>query len=196
MTNPIDGPVRPTEPGRIAEPYQPAEHEADPSVPVPPPWQPSGSNEAHSRPMAPPDARDGTVPDGTVRDGTVRDSTAPPAGIAPQRIPAPGFDRKGHVRLTRVSGVWIGLIGAAIFLILLVIFIAQNSRKVPLHLFGWHGNFSLALTIVVSAVVGVLVVALPGSVRIFQLRRALRKNVPGGTVPDGKIKADKAKRRR
>jgi uncharacterized integral membrane protein len=111
-------------------------------------------------------------------------------------MPAPGFDRKGHVRRTRVSGVWIGLIGGALFLILLVIFIAQNSRKVSIHFFGWHGNFSLALTILVSAVVGVLVVALPGTVRIFQLRRALRKNVPGGTVLDGKINEDKAKRRR
>jgi uncharacterized integral membrane protein len=98
-------------------------------------------------------------------------------------VPAAGFDGKGRVRRTRVSGVWVGLIAAAVFLILLVVFIAQNSRRVPIHFFGWHGNFSLALTILVSAIVGVLLVALPGSVRILQLRRALRKNVPGGTQP-------------
>jgi len=101
--------------------------------------------------------------------------------VEPKR-PAPGFDQKGRVRRTRVSGVWIGLIGTALFLILLIIFIAQNSRQVPLHFFGWSGNFSLALTIVLSAVIGVLLVAIPGSVRILQLRRALRKNVPGGTT--------------
>ncbi len=95
---------------------------------------------------------------------------------------APGFNERGHVRRTRVSGVWIGLIGTAVFLILLVVFIAQNSRQVSLHFFGWHGQFSLALTIVLSAVIGVLIVAIPGSVRIVQLRRALRKNVPGGKI--------------
>lgn len=105
----------------------------------------------------------------------------PQAEVEPKR-PAPGFDQKGRVRRTRVSGVWIGLIGTALFLILLIVFIAQNSRQVPLHFFGWSGNFSLALTIVLSAVIGVLLVAIPGSVRILQLRRALHKNVPGGTT--------------
>ena len=74
--------------------------------------------------------------------------------------------------------MWIGLIGTAIFLIVLIVFIAQNSRKVSIHFFGWQGQFSLALTILLSAVIGVLLIAIPGSVRILQLRRALRKNGP------------------
>ncbi len=94
--------------------------------------------------------------------------------------PAPGFNEKGHVSGGRVSGVWVGLIATAIFIILLIIFIAQNSRRVAIHFFGWHGQFSLALTVLLSAVVGILLVAIPGSLRILQLRRALRKNVPGG----------------
>jgi uncharacterized integral membrane protein len=100
---------------------------------------------------------------------------APAAGT-----PAPGFNDKGHVRATKVSGVWIGLIATALFVILLIIFVAQNSRRVTIHFFGWHGQFSLALTILLAAVVGVLLVAIPGSLRILQLRRALRKNVPTG----------------
>lgn len=104
---------------------------------------------------------------------------APEPGEDQPVRPAPGFDQKGKVRRTRVSGVWIGLIGTALFLILLIVFIAQNSRQVPLHFFGWSGQFSLALTIVLSAVIGILLVAIPGTVRILQLRRALRKNVPG-----------------
>jgi uncharacterized integral membrane protein len=105
---------------------------------------------------------------------------APVAGAPVATTPAPGFNERGHVRTTKVSGVWIGLIATALFLILLIIFIAQNSRRVSLHFFGWHGQFSLALTIVLAAVLGVLVVAIPGSLRILQLRRALRKNVPTG----------------
>ncbi len=92
--------------------------------------------------------------------------------------PPPGFDERGRVRSGRVSGAWVGLIATAFFLILLIIFIAQNSRRVTLHFFGWDGRFSLALTILLSAVIGVLLVAIPGSLRILQLRRALRKNGP------------------
>jgi uncharacterized integral membrane protein len=106
-------------------------------------------------------------------------AATPAAGAEPGPAhPAPGFDDRGRVRASKVSGVWVGLIGTALFLILLVIFVAQNSRKVSLHFFGWHGQFSLALTILLSAVIGVLLVAIPGTVRIVQLRTALRKNGP------------------
>jgi len=113
---------------------------------------------------------------------------APAAGavdpVEPATHPAPGFNERGHVQATKVSGVWIGLIATALFVILLIIFIAQNSRRVTIHFFGWHGQFSLALTILLAAVLGVLLVAVPGSLRIVQLRRALRKNVPGGRSLD------------
>ena len=117
-----------------------------------------------------------------------REPLAAPAAGAPvsggrgagSGAPAPGFNERGHVRATKVSGVWIGLIATALFIILLIIFIAQNSRPVTIHFFGWKGQFSLGLTILLSAVVGVLLVAIPGSLRILQLRRALQKNVPGG----------------
>ncbi len=102
-----------------------------------------------------------------------------PSGAPERSRPAPGFTESGHVKNTRTSGVWIGLIATALFLILLIVFIAQNSRKVSIHFFGWHGQFSLALTILFSAVIGVVLVAIPGTVRILQLRRALRKNGPG-----------------
>ena len=105
--------------------------------------------------------------------------TAIPAAVPATTTPAPGFDEHGRVKTSRTGGIWVGLIGTAVFLILLIIFIAQNSRRVSLHFFGWHGQFSLALTILLSAVIGILVVAIPGTVRILQLRRALRKNGPG-----------------
>lgn len=104
----------------------------------------------------------------------------PVASAAGRGTPAPGFDQKGHVRRTRAGGAWIGSILTALFVILLIIFIAQNSRRVAIHFFGWHGQFSLALTILLAAVLGMLLVAIPGSLRILQLRRALRKNVPSG----------------
>jgi len=87
-----------------------------------------------------------------------------------------GFDRKGRVRRTRTSGIWIGLIIGAIFLALLIVFIAQNSSEATVHFLGWSGQFPLWLAILFAALAGMLLVAVPGTVRIFQLRRSLRRN--------------------
>ncbi|PRZ44085.1 putative integral membrane protein [Antricoccus suffuscus] len=95
---------------------------------------------------------------------------------------APGLDRHGRVRRTRTSGIWVGLILSAIFLILLIVFIAQNSHQASVHFFGWDGNFPLGLTILFAAIAGMLLVAIPGTVRILQLRRNLRKNAPHPTI--------------
>lgn len=140
-----------------------------------------------NRPAEYPQDGGAPAPSGSVGGDPARLPGEPvaPEPNAPSRgesRPAPGFNEKGHVRRTRVSGVWVGLIATALFLVLLVIFIAQNSRRVSIHFFGWHGQFSLALTVLLSAVIGVLLVAIPGSVRILQLRRSLRKNVPGGRI--------------
>lgn len=87
------------------------------------------------------------------------------------------MDERGRVRRGRVSAIWVGLIAAALLLIALLIFIAQNSATVDIHFLGFSGHLSLAVAILAAAVVGVLVVAIPGTARIVQLRRALKKNV-------------------
>jgi uncharacterized integral membrane protein len=92
--------------------------------------------------------------------------------------PAAGFDHSGHVRRGRVSVIWVGLIAAAVFLILLVIFIAQNLATVSLHFLGLSAHVPLGLTILIAAIVGLLIAAVPGSIRILQLRRALKRNTP------------------
>jgi uncharacterized integral membrane protein len=108
----------------------------------------------------------------------VSETATPQTAAARNEPPAPGFDERGRVSRGRVSRAWVGLIGTAIFLILLIIFIAQNSHPVSVHFLGWSGRFSLALTILASAIAGLLLVAIPGSLRILQLRRALRLNGP------------------
>jgi uncharacterized integral membrane protein len=87
----------------------------------------------------------------------------------------PGLDRKGHVRRTRVSGVWIGLITAAVVLVLLIIFIAQNTSRASIHFLGWSGHLSLGLLMLIATVCGLLIAALPGTIRILQLRRSLKR---------------------
>jgi uncharacterized integral membrane protein len=103
----------------------------------------------------------------------------PGPGQAPV-TPPPGINSKGKVRRTRASAWWVGLLIAAVILVALVIFIAQNSATVAIRYLGVDGHVSLAIALVLSAVAGILLVAIPGTARMIQLRRALKKNA-GGT---------------
>jgi len=107
----------------------------------------------------------------------VAEQPAQPGAAEGPETPArhPGLDSKGHVRRTRVSGVWIGLITASVVLVLLIIFIAQNTSRASIHFLGWSGHMSLGLLMVIAAVCGLLIAALPGTVRILQLRRSLKR---------------------
>jgi uncharacterized integral membrane protein len=103
-------------------------------------------------------------------------ATSSPQHAAPsERAPA-GLTRQGRVRPTRVSALWIGLIVAALLLLALLIFIAQNSKEVAIRYLGFNGHISLAVALLLAAVGGVLLVAIPGTARIIQLRRALKKS--------------------
>ncbi|PZS36967.1 MAG: DUF1049 domain-containing protein [Pseudonocardiales bacterium] len=86
------------------------------------------------------------------------------------------MDERGRVKRGRVSAIWVGLIAAALLLIALLIFIAQNSKTVAIRFLGFSGHISLAVAILAAAIVGVLVVAIPGTARIIQLRSALKKS--------------------
>jgi len=112
------------------------------------------------------------------------DATAvpPPATAEPAaRDERPrGLDEHGRARGGKVSALWIGLIVAALLLVLLLIFIAQNSKTVPIHFLGVSGHISLAVALLLSAVVAALLVAIPGSVRIYQLRRLVRRTARSG----------------
>ena len=119
-------------------------------------------------PDEPTAARPDTTPDRTT------DRPAVPAD--PPAAHTAGLDSRARVKATRASGLWIGLISAAVLAVLFLIFIAQNSNKVTINFLGFEGELSLAISLLLSAVIGALVVAVPGIVRITQLRHALRKN--------------------
>jgi uncharacterized integral membrane protein len=85
------------------------------------------------------------------------------------------LDGRGRVRRTRISGVWIGLVAAGVFLILLIIFIAQNLNDAPIHFLGLNGQVSIELPLLLAGVCGLIIAALPASARIWQLRKALKR---------------------
>ena len=73
---------------------------------------------------------------------------------------------------SRISGLWVGLVLSAVVLVFLLVFILQNRDPVQINFLGWTGVLPGGVALLFAAVAGVLLVALPGSVRILQLRRA------------------------
>jgi uncharacterized integral membrane protein len=97
----------------------------------------------------------------------------PPATTAPQHaVPL----RSHKVHRTRIGGTWVGLGVAAIVLLLLLIFILENGKRVDIGYFGAHGHLPLGVALLLAAVAGALLVLIPGTGRIIQLRRTARRH--------------------
>jgi putative membrane protein len=81
---------------------------------------------------------------------------------------------------SRISGLWVGLILSAVVLVFLLVFILQNSAPVQITFLGWTGALPTGVALLFAAIAGVLLVAIPGSVRILQLRRAAADRAHAG----------------
>ncbi len=92
----------------------------------------------------------------------------------PPTVPVPGA---GHrpVERTRTGGLYAGLILSAVVLLVLLVFILQNLTTVPIQFLGFVGELPIGVAMLLSAIAGLLLVAIPGGVRIWQLRRAATK---------------------
>jgi uncharacterized integral membrane protein len=92
--------------------------------------------------------------------------------------PTPGPDAaepKDPLRPSRTSWVWIAVVALAVLLVLLVVFIAQNTQDVHVSFLGWDGDAPLSVSLLVAAVVGIALTAVAGTLRIWQLRRRVRR---------------------
>ncbi|MFY2861821.1 LapA family protein [Mycobacterium sp. THU-M104] len=92
----------------------------------------------------------------------------PPQSGAPPKEPAIGF--------TRAGALWSSLIAGFLILILLLVFITQNTETTALTFLGWRWHLPLGVAILLAAVVGGLITVAVGTARITQLRRAAKKN--------------------
>jgi putative membrane protein len=94
--------------------------------------------------------------------------------VAPAPAPTPPPPPTG-VPPSRAGRLWVGLIPALIFLIVMLVFIFQNLHNVKISFFTASGSFPLALALLLAAVLGALIVLCLGSIRILQLRRTVRR---------------------
>jgi len=90
--------------------------------------------------------------------------------------PAAGAATARRRRLTRLSSAHTGLIAAAVLLVLLLVFILENSRSVTVEFLGAHAHLPLAVALLLAAVGGALLVGTVGAARIAQVRRAAHRD--------------------
>ncbi len=100
--------------------------------------------------------------------------TTPSAAQVPPVNAAPTPET---VRFTRAAAVWSALTVGMLILIVLLIFIAQNTTQARFNFLGAHWNLPLGVAILLAAVCGGLITVLAGTARIFQLRRAAKKDL-------------------
>jgi uncharacterized integral membrane protein len=86
--------------------------------------------------------------------------------------PASGTD---PLRGSRTSATWVAMTLLIVLMLLLVIFIAQNTQNVEVSFFGWSGEPPLAVALLIAATVGMVIAATAGALRILQLRRRVRR---------------------
>jgi lipopolysaccharide assembly protein A len=96
-------------------------------------------------------------------------------GSAPPPPPPPAAPQPGRSH-TRISGLRTGLIAGFAILIVVVIFIIQNTHAVNISFLGAHLHVSLAVALLVAAIAGALLMAAAGTARITQLRRIMRRD--------------------
>jgi uncharacterized integral membrane protein len=93
-----------------------------------------------------------------------------PAGEAPTAAPA----ARGNA-FTRTAAVWYGVWAGVALLILLIVFVAQNTTSVLVRFLWMEGRISLALALLIAGVAGAGVAMAVAAARLIQVRRAARR---------------------
>jgi uncharacterized integral membrane protein len=119
-----------------------------------------------------------SLPDSSTSSG----STAAPAGPASNDAtvasddPDAGASQLAAVRppRTRTSAAFMSLVAGAVVLVLLLVFILENTRSTSITYFGATGHLPLGVALLLAAVAGALLVGIVGTARIAQLRRRFK----------------------
>jgi uncharacterized integral membrane protein len=62
-----------------------------------------------------------------------------------------------------------------VVLLLMVIFVAQNTRRVRLSFLGWDWHPPLAVALLIAVVGGLTISATAGTLRLWQVHRRVRR---------------------
>ena len=118
-------------------------------------------------------------PYGEMPPGPIEPAVASSKGTPPDPTATPGeylVSPQSAVKFTRAAALWSALIVGFLILILLLVFIMQNTDSTTIHLFAWEWHLPVGVAILLAAVCGGLLTVAAGTARIIQLRRAAKKN--------------------
>jgi lipopolysaccharide assembly protein A len=95
----------------------------------------------------------------------------------PRPAPVSGGDTAAGATVPRTkTGIAFGsLIAGAIVLIVLLVFILENTESVRVSFLGAGGRLPLGVALLLAAIGGGLLVGVVGTARIIQLRRHVRR---------------------
>jgi uncharacterized integral membrane protein len=79
------------------------------------------------------------------------------------------------LRGSRTSGFWAAVVSLVVVLVLLAVFVLQNTQQVQVSFFGWDGSAPLAAALLIATAAGLLIAVSAGALRILQLRRRVRR---------------------
>ena len=69
------------------------------------------------------------------------------------------------------------MVGLGVLLVLLIIFIAQNTDTTTVRFLSFEGETPVAVAMLIATAAGILLTATAGSLRIIQLRRRTKKDI-------------------
>ena len=102
----------------------------------------------------------------------------PPETTTPAKDNTP--PPESAVKFTRAASLWSSLTAGFLILIVLLIFITQNTSSAQFAFLNLRWTLPLGVAILLAAVCGGLITVLAGTARIYQLRRAAKKNLAAG----------------
>jgi uncharacterized integral membrane protein len=94
-----------------------------------------------------------------------------PGTTTPPTSPAPTAPRM----FTRISAAWIGVWAGIVAVVLLIVFIAQNTAGIRIRFLWMDGVIPTALALLIAGVAGAIVAMAVAAARIIQLRRLVRR---------------------
>jgi uncharacterized integral membrane protein len=130
---------------------------------------------------APPGSRlaatDSALPDRHTGDRSLAERSGTDRPLGDGTAAEPGEARREPIKVTptRTSAMWLGVWAGVLVVILLIIFVAQNTASVEINFLWMSGRISLALAMLIAGVAGAIVAMAVAAARIIQLRRMVRR---------------------
>ena len=124
------------------------------------------------------DAQAGASTPGTTSAPAPATTSAPTRTSTPSRSRGTRHDDAAAdpLRGSKASGVYAAVAALGVVLVLLIIFIAQNTQKTTVNFLVWSGhNVPVAVALLVAAAAGLFLAIVASSVRILQLRRRVKR---------------------